>query len=149
MTFERGIDEKNGKFRVRYSDARAKKDQPKRPSRVFNTIEEAIRFRDAVYREVALVDVKPCAGMSLRQAGPGFLHRRKVMRNYATDRSRWNTHVATAHFADKALDKVTRRDVLDWVEGLETTETAGRGKVRVLARQSRKHARTSRSIEPI
>lgn len=130
----RGIDIKNGKHRVRYSD----KGKPR--SRSFVSLDKAIEFRDAVYREVALADVRPVSGMSLRQAGPGFLLRRKSLRNYPTDRSRWNTHVATAHFADKALDKVTRRDVLDWVEGLETTETAGRGEVRLLARQSRKHA---------
>lgn len=131
---ERGIDERpNGMHRVRFMSSGLRKSQE------FEVLDDAIRFRDAVYRDLADKAVVPVKGMSLRQAGPAFMARRKELRNYTTDKSRWNVHLLTAHFADRPLLTITRRDVLEYRDELEQRMTRDRKAKRPISKQLRKH----------
>ena len=134
MIVSPGIDQRpNGKFRVRVMR------RGQRVSREFDTFEAAERFRDSTYASLSAGKLNPVRGMSLAQAGPAFLAKRKDLRNYRTDKSRWNVHLLTAHFAAKPLTTVTRRDVLDWVDDLEGKQTSDRREARTVSRQLRKH----------
>jgi integrase len=130
----RGIDLRpSGKYRVRLMV------HGKRVPREFDTVDEAVTARDASYRALHDKRLVPVHGMTLKQAGHAFLAKRKTLRNYATDKSRWNLHVATAPFADRPIQAITRRDILDWRDELEEKETSDRKEARLLSRSVRKH----------
>lgn len=63
---------------------------------------------------------QPSAALTLRTWGTTWLRRRELngTRNIATDRSRWETHIMRAHFADWPLRAIERRDVRTWMDGL-------------------------------
>lgn len=64
--------------------------------------------------------VQPSAALTLRAYGTSWLRRRELsgLRNVKTDRSRWETHILKAHFADWPLHKIERRDVRTWMDAL-------------------------------
>lgn len=129
-----GIDQRpSGKFRIRLMV------HGKRVPREFDTLDEAVRAREATVRALHDKKLVPVHGMTLKQAGHGFLARRKELRNYKTDKSRWNLHIAAAHFADRPIQTITRRDVLDFREELEEKMTSDRKEPRPLSRSVRKH----------
>ena len=132
---EKGIDQRpNGKYRVRAALGE------RSVTKHFATLEEAREFRDAVYGEFSAGAIVPVEGMSIRDLRGVFLERRKRLRNFVTDRLRFDSHLATAPFAGQPVQTVTRRMVLEWVSDLETKQTAHTHRAQtVLSRQTRKH----------
>ncbi len=83
----------------------------------FDTEEEAAQQLDGAIAE--LVSRGGAVGnMTLRGFGAMWLDRRELAghRNMATDRSRWDKHIAAAQFADWPLVNIRRRDVRNFVE---------------------------------
>ena len=111
----------SGNYRLRMRVA-------KRPlKRIFATVDEALRVRDAIWRELADTPHVPVDGTSISILGPTFLRKRDGNRDAATERSRWNRHIATAPFALRPLLTITKRDLLDWLDDLKGTMSAQRG----------------------
>ena len=115
-----GIDRlPNGKWRLR-------KRVNKKPicNKVFATLEEAVRVRDAILRTLADEVMVPVDGMSLFHLGPRFLRSRINDRSYDDLVSRWNNHIKTARFATMPLDAVTTPMIYEWLDDLKAKDTA-------------------------
>jgi site-specific recombinase XerD len=106
----------------------------------FATLAEAIKTRDEVLRRLADETFVPSDGTSIRDLGPRFLRSRQGNRNHRTDRRRWDLHVAQADLARRPAGAVVRRDIVDWLEVLRSTQTAYTNRPnKTLSWQTRKH----------
>jgi integrase len=108
---------------------------------VFATLDEAIRVRDAIRRDIADEKMVPIDGLSVLALGPRFLRTRTGNRAHSTEVSRWNLHVAAAEFAKRPIRSIVRRDVREWANR-ELRETIGLqrgGRRGPLSFQTRKH----------
>jgi len=110
----------------------------------FATVEEAIAVRDAAKREIADGRMVIVEGQSLVQSEKAFFLTREGNRSVSDDRLRWKSHLATASFAHRPVPTISRRDILDWLDGLKTKLTAhrwGKRSAKPLGWQTRKHCR--------
>lgn len=59
-------------------------------------------------------------GLQLESFGEGFFFRRKRkgVRGWKKDQDRWNKHVARNPIGKLAVSTISRRDIVDWVDGL-------------------------------
>lgn len=109
------------------------------------TVAEAKTMRDELLRQIIAGDLIPIEGLSLKNIGPKFLASRSGNRDSDNDESRWHKHIATASFANKPMDAVTRADGLLWLEDLREKKTGhdpakhGVRKPKPLSWQTRKH----------
>ena len=71
----------SGRWRLRMRFCKKKIDE------VFATLNEAIRTRDAIRREIADEKMVPVDGESLLKLGPAFLRKREGNRDNRTERS--------------------------------------------------------------
>jgi integrase len=140
MTDLTGIDElPSGHFRVRVQHGGAP------VAKVFATPDEALRFRDALKREIVDGEFVPVKGVTLHQIGPRFLASRSGNRDTKNDSSRWYKHLATAPFARKPLIIVTRADGVAWLDALKRKplsfdpEKHGERPHKPISWQTRKH----------
>lgn len=95
----------------------------------------------AGWRALQAAGAVETGGTTLLKYGAKWLDRREIRghRNSATDRSRWETHVARARFADWPLPNIGRRDVRQWVEELEVTRAADKRGKRSLSSSTVRH----------
>ncbi len=85
----------------------------------FATRDEAERALDAAAADLAEARMGVAGGATLRGYGSVWLDQReRSVRDVRCDRSRWERHVLTAHFADWPIASIRRRDVRRWLDGL-------------------------------
>lgn len=138
-TIERGIDElPSGKFRVRVQ-------HEGRPIRVplCRTLEDAMTVRDGLYVAIEEGKYVLVDGITAAQWGPAWLRKyRADNRSYRDDRQRFEMHVATAPWAQKAMIAVEPRDFVEWWAELRAKDVQyrhGNRKVGKLSYATRKH----------
>lgn len=136
---ERGIDQlPSGKFRVRLAQRGARQ-----TIGVADTLDEAKRLRNAAYAEVALGELVPSQGMTVAERGPSWLvQHRAHLAAYASDRQRFQTHIAESSLGSVAIEAVTPKLVRAWLVELKARKTShkwGHRTRKPLSRQTRKH----------
>lgn len=94
--------------------------------RACTTYADAERLLDAAIVEIDAGRAVSPTGETLRAWGEQWLDRRELEGYGAidTDRSRWATHVATAHFSDWSLDSITSADIYEWIDELKAKRAA-------------------------
>jgi len=128
----------SGKFRVRFI-------RKKRPvGDIVDTIEGAIKLRDALREELASGEVVPLEGLSAAGWGETWLREfRSGNRGYKSERGRFKMHIATAEWARKPLQAVQSPDIISWFQKLQKTPAIRNGKRQkhTLSFQTRRHVR--------
>jgi integrase len=91
--------------------------------------QEAERLLDAALVEIHDGRATDPGGDTLRCWGEAWLDRRELdgYGGIIMDRSRWVTHIATAHFIDWPLDAITPADIYQWIDNLKARK-ASKGK---------------------
>jgi integrase len=114
------IIDKRGRFMARLPTA------DREPLGIYDTYEQAAEGLDGWLAERRDGAVKVASGLTLTGFGEDWLNRRELdeFRGIDTDRSRWKTHILTAHFADWPLKSITRADVIDWIDTMKSKKAA-------------------------
>jgi integrase len=135
-----GIDRlSSGKYRVRIQHEKHRVKVP-----LCSTPEEAVALRTAILAEIESGKVVAVGGITAAQWGHTWLRKyRSTNRNYKTDVSRFDTHLATAEWARRPLVSVEAGDIIAWLNELREKRVGylhGRHRnVRKLGFASRKH----------
>jgi integrase len=135
------IEVREGKYRVRLPRTL----DPQRRSRTFDTREEAESFlRGASAILVEAPQYAPDGQPTLRGYGEKWLARREIngSRSVDTEQSFWRNHIATAHFADWPLTRITRDDLKEWLDSLKKKRALERAAWKPAEMGRRKSRRT-------
>jgi len=128
----------SGKFRVRFIR------KGRSVSKVVATIVAALELRNALRDELKSGRVVPVEVYSAAAWGKTWLKDfRSGHRGYKTEHGRFKMHIATADWATLPLRAVEPRDIIRWLQRLQTTPAIRNGKAlpHWLSFQSRKHVR--------
>lgn len=87
------------------------------------TLDEALELRDELKRKIVDGQLVPVRGSSALDNGPRFLASRAGNRSVSDDEGRWHKHIATAVWARRALQTITRKDGVEWLNALKKKRT--------------------------
>jgi integrase len=130
----------SGKYRVRLQRAKNKPNPE-----LCATPEEAVALRDAILDEIESGRMIPTGGMTAAKWGHSWLAKFRLgNRNYKTDVSRFDTHIAGAKWATMPLTAVDTSAIIDWTNDLRRKKVAYKHgthrNARNLGYSSQKHA---------